>query len=78
MAKNASRGPEINTEQCARNVGGLFDLVLISSQRAREIRKHNRESEEYSKIFTTVTALQEVQAKEIGREYLLKVKSGAK
>jgi DNA-directed RNA polymerase omega subunit len=70
-----SRGPEINTEQCVKNVGdGRFDLVLIASARAREIRRQHRESDKREHIFPVVTALEEIQAGKIGKEYLLKVR----
>jgi DNA-directed RNA polymerase omega subunit len=70
-----SRGPGINTEQCVKNVGnGKFDLVLIATARAREIRRQHRDSDKREHIFPVVTALEEIQAGKIGREYLLKVR----
>ena len=70
-----SRGTSINTEQCVENVGtNRFDLVLIAAERAREIKRQNKESEKREHIFPNVTALLEIQNGEIGREYLKKVR----
>lgn len=71
-----SRGPQIDTEKCVRNVGmGRFDLVLIAAQRAREIRRHNKESSQYEHTHSIVTALLEIQEGGIDPiEYLRKVK----
>jgi DNA-directed RNA polymerase omega subunit len=70
-----SRGTLINTEQCVENVGtNRFDLVLIATARAREIRRQHRESEKREHIFPIVTALQEIQEGKVGKEYLAKVR----
>jgi DNA-directed RNA polymerase omega subunit len=70
-----SRGPGIDTELCVENVGsGRFDLVLIATARAREIRRQHRESDKREHIFPIVTALQEIQEGKIGKEYLSKVR----
>lgn len=70
-----SRGTQLNNDKCVENVGqNRFDLVLIAAERAREIKRHNRESENREHIFSTVTALLEVQEGKVGREYLKKLK----
>ena len=70
-----SRGPQIDTEKCVENVGmGRFDLVLIAAARAREIKRHNRDSEKREHVHSNITALLEIQEGKIGREYLAKVK----
>jgi len=71
-----SRGPGIDTELCAINAGGnRFDLVLVASERAREIRRQNKESDKREHVHSIVTALQEIQAGTIEpRKYLNKVK----
>ena len=55
-------------------VGNRYDLVLIASQRARELGHGHR-----PKIETTagrvVTALQEIEQGLIGREYLKRIHS---
>ena len=63
-----------DTDKCVENAGGnRFDLVLIASQRVREIRRGAR-----PKVVTSstpvVAALEEIEAGFIGREYLKKVK----
>jgi len=71
-----SRGPGIDTELCAINVGGnRFNLVLVASERAREIRRQNKESDKREHVHSIVTALEEIQAGGIeARKYLNKVK----
>ena len=71
-----SRGTGINTEVCVANAGGnRFDLVLVASERAREIRRQNKESDKREHVHSIVTALQEIQAGGIEpRKYLNKVK----
>jgi DNA-directed RNA polymerase omega subunit len=45
-SKVLSRGPSIDTEKCVENVGGnRFDLVLIATERAREIKRQHQESD---------------------------------
>jgi DNA-directed RNA polymerase omega subunit len=71
-----SRGPNINTEICTAMAGGnRFDLVLIASERAREIRRQNKDSDKREHVHSIVTALEEIQRGEIEpRKYLNKVK----
>jgi DNA-directed RNA polymerase omega subunit len=71
-----SRGPQIDTEKCVENAGmGRFDLVLIAAQRAREIRRHNKESDKYEHTHAIVTALLDIQEGKVDPiEYLRKVK----
>jgi len=70
-----SRGIEIDTEKCVKNVGGnRFDLVIIASTRAREISQNNRNSDKIEHLHTPVTALLEVQNGELGYEGIRKVR----
>ena len=71
-----SRGPGINTELCTEMAGGnRFNLVLIASERAREIRRQNKDSEKREHVHSIVTALEEIQRGEIEpRKYLNKVR----
>ena len=44
----ASRGPEIDMEQCVRQAGGgRYDMVLIGAQRLRELKRQHREDNKY-------------------------------
>lgn len=72
--KFANRGPNINTDSCVEQIGNRFDLVLVASERAREIRRQNRESHAHEHLHANVTALEEIQAGKVGREYLKKLK----
>ena len=71
-----SRGPGINTELCTEMAGGnRFNLVLVASERAREIRRQNKDSDKREHVHSIVTALEEIQRGEIEpRKYLNKVK----
>jgi DNA-directed RNA polymerase omega subunit len=71
-----SRGPGVDTEVCTVNAGGnRFDLVLIASERAREIRRQHKDSDKREHVHSIVTALEEIQAGKIEpRKYLNKVK----
>ena len=63
----------LDMTKCADNIGSRFDLVLVAAMRTRELRKGFR-----PKVSTPngpcVTALQEIEAGYIGREYLKKIK----
>jgi DNA-directed RNA polymerase omega subunit len=73
--KTLSRGPSLNVDRCVENVGrNRFDLVLIATARAREIRRQHSTSDKREHVHSTVTALLEIQEGKIGREYLKKVK----
>lgn len=69
-----SRGPSIDIEKCVENIGGnKYDLVLIAAARSREIQRKNRHATRREQQFPNITALQEIEAGTIGKEYLLKV-----
>ena len=71
--KALSRGPSIDTEKCVENVGNKFDLVLIASVKAREIRRNNIAEKEYHS--PCVSALLEIQEGKVNaRAYLNKVR----
>jgi len=75
MARELSRALDLNLEECVKNVGmGRFDLVLIASERAREIRRQNKESNKFEHIHSAMTALIEIQEGKVGKEYLNKIK----
>jgi DNA-directed RNA polymerase subunit K/omega len=64
-----SRTPEIDIQQCTHIVGGnKFELVLIVSQRARELRRQNpNERHNY-----TVEALLDLQDNKLNTAEMLK------
>jgi DNA-directed RNA polymerase subunit K/omega len=72
----ASRGPQIDTELCVANSGdGRFAMIIAASARAREIRRHNKESNKFEHIHPIVTALLEIQDGTLNtQEYIKKVK----
>jgi DNA-directed RNA polymerase omega subunit len=71
-----SRGTEIDMEKCVEAVGGnRFNLVLIASERARVIRRQNKESVTREHVYSIVTALDDIQRGTVDpTTYLAKVK----
>lgn len=63
----------ITSEKAALAVENRFDLVLIASQRAREL-KRGAMPKVASKNGTIVTALREIEEGFIGRDYLKRIK----
>ena len=66
-----------SSEKAVEQVGNRFDLVLIASVRARELKRG------YLPLIISdnkpaVTALNEIEQGKIGREYLQKVKKQRK
>ena len=63
----------LDIETCVEKIGNRFDMILIASERARELNRGHR-----SKMNTNrqpiSTALHEIQAGLIGRDYLNKLK----
>jgi DNA-directed RNA polymerase omega subunit len=63
----------IDTDKCVENIGSRFDLVLVAAVRVRELRRgHTKQVLGLNS--PTITALQEIEAGLIGREYLKKVR----
>jgi DNA-directed RNA polymerase subunit omega len=61
----------ISSELAARAVGSKYDLVLIGARRARELNRGWKPMVA-SDNDIVVTALREIEAGKIGRDYLLK------
>lgn len=61
------------SEDAVNMVGNRFDLVLIASHRVRELRRGYRSTLK-TKAGAIVTALQEVEAGLVGREYLKRIR----
>jgi DNA-directed RNA polymerase omega subunit len=61
------------SQLAAKAAGGLYDLILIASVRAREL-KSGHAPKIVTKDGSTVTALREIEEGHIGREYLNKLK----
>jgi len=61
----------LTSQKASQAVGNIYDLVLIATRRTRELRSgHAAEIE--TDNGELVTALREVEAGKVGREYLLK------
>lgn len=61
------------SEEAALAVGNRFDLVLIAAQRVRELKRGHRPLLT-TKAGPTVTALQEIEAGLVGRDYLKRIR----
>ncbi len=63
---------KISSEEAVNAVGNRYDLVLIASIRARELKRGDMPL--VKKVTSnTVTAIREIEQGKIGREYLLKL-----
>jgi len=60
------------SEEAVNQVGNRFDLILIAAARVRELHKGHR-PKLATKAGPTVTALQEIEAGLVGREYLKRI-----
>ena len=74
MTIKLSRGPNINVETCVEVAGGRYNLVLIASSRAREIRRQNPESQDREHLYSVITALEEIQTGKINSDYIYRIK----
>ena len=75
MNKVNSRSLEVDTEMCVANAGGnRYELVIMASARAREIRRQHRSSEKFEHLHTAITSLKEFQDGKYDKEYLKRVK----
>jgi DNA-directed RNA polymerase subunit omega len=63
---------KISSEKAAQAVGNRYDLVLIASQRVRELRNNHRPKIS-TDSGTVVTALEEIELGLVGRDYLKRV-----
>lgn len=61
----------LTSEVAARQIGSKYDLVLVAARRARELNRGWKPLVKSSNGIP-VTALREIEAGLIGREYLLK------
>jgi DNA-directed RNA polymerase omega subunit len=72
---NNSRVADIDTDLCVKNAGGnRFDLVIMASARAREIRRMHLGSTKHEHMHTPVTALLEFQEGTLNKDYIKRVK----
>ena len=57
-----SRALSVDIEKCVEESGGnRFNLVLMASQRARQIRHQNHSSDKHEHLHANITALIEIQ-----------------
>ena len=63
----------IDTDKCVENIGNRFDLVLVATVRARELRRGYAKNVQGTNSIN-VTALKEIESGFIGRDYLKRVR----
>jgi len=69
----------ISSEEAVDQVGNRFDLVLVASQRARELKNGSMQRVDGKDASPTITALREIeQGKYTKAEYLTKLKKKEK
>jgi DNA-directed RNA polymerase subunit omega len=68
---DADRLLGISSEDAVSKIGNRYDLVLIASRRARELSRGDQ-PRLLSRRGPVVTALSEIEAGLVGRQYLLK------
>lgn len=63
----------VDIDKCAERIGSRFDLILIATTRARELKRGSQKmvSTHNSNI---VTALREIEHGHIGRDYLKRMR----
>jgi len=63
----------ISSEQAVKQIGNRYDLVLVASQRVRELKQGDRPKIN-TKHGSTLTALTEIEEGHVGRELLSKLR----
>jgi DNA-directed RNA polymerase subunit K/omega len=75
MPQYVSRGTEIDTDKCVQLSGGnRFNLVIMASARARELRRQHASSQKFEHVHTTVSALLDFQNGTVDGDYMKKVR----
>jgi DNA-directed RNA polymerase omega subunit len=73
--KYHSRHSEFNKETCVKNAGGnQFDLIIMASQRAREIKMGNSHSNKMEHHHGVMTALLEIQSGKVEENWEHKIR----
>jgi DNA-directed RNA polymerase subunit K/omega len=68
---NPERTAGLTSQQAAAQVGGVYDMILIASARAREL-KSGHAPQVPGRHGACVTAMLEIEQGRVGRDYLLK------
>ena len=69
--KDMDRG-RYTSEDAAKMIGNRYDMVLVATARARELKKENNTVAKSN----ILTALEEIEDGKVGREYLHKYANG--
>ena len=63
----------ISSEKAVQQIGNRYDLILIASQRARELRRGHRPKVD-TKHGPMLTALTEIEEGVVGKDYLKRIR----
>lgn len=63
----------ISSEKAVQQIGNRYDLILIASQRVRELRK-GHQPKLHTKQGPTLTALTEIEEGLVNKDYLKRVR----
>jgi DNA-directed RNA polymerase subunit omega len=63
----------VDTDRCVENIGNRFNLVLVASQRARELENGHRKLTTGSDG-NIITALKEIEEGLVGKDFLRKIR----
>ena len=72
--KTLSRIGLLDNEKIVDNIGNRFTMVVIASQRARELARQHRYKDDGTQFNAPISALLEIQNGEIGIEYIRKIR----
>lgn len=67
----------ISSEQAVNQVGNRYDLILIASQRVRELRRGHQPKVD-TKHGPVLTALTEIEEGKVGRDHLKRIGNNRK
>ncbi len=73
MINNKIESTSIDYTQCATSIGNRFDMVLIASQRAREIKRGSARHVN-GHASPVIVALKEIEEGKVGRDYLKRIR----
>ena len=74
-SKYHSRHQDFNKEACVKNAGGnQFDLIIMATQRAREIKMGNSHSTKMEHHHGVMSALLEIQAGKVDPDWEKKIR----
>jgi DNA-directed RNA polymerase subunit K/omega len=72
--RTLSRTSQLDNDKIVENIGNRFMMVIIASQRARELARQHRHKEDGVHFNAPISSLLEIQSGAIGLEYIRKIR----